>query len=114
MILDVTEIQACALPVWQQKSVCEDSKNEQQLFSFDEKEKRWRTKILFSFEDQKMVTFSQTNHYEYSRDKDGFFRVTLQSLSLSFSLSHLLSDTHMHVCFFCCRNKTSYLQKGNW
>lgn len=65
---------------WQQGGKWMECNGEpQQLLAFDDTEKTWRAHILFDFKEQRSQSRSLTSHYEYSRDKDGFFRVRLQS-----------------------------------
>lgn len=65
---------------WQQGGKWMECSGEpQQLLAFDDTEKTWRAHILFDFEEQRSQSRSLMSHYEYSRDKDGFFRVRLQS-----------------------------------
>lgn len=56
----------------------------QQLLTFDDTDKTWEANILFNFDTSYGLTLTASSHYEYSRDKDGFFRVTLQSPSEGF------------------------------
>lgn len=52
------------------------------LFGFDGEGKLCPADVYFDFSEAR--GFLQSNRYEYSRDKDGFFRVTLQSPSVGF------------------------------
>lgn len=68
---------------WQTEEKWHTCKDEPQLlFGFDEEGKLCPADVYFDFSGAR--GFLQSNRYEYSRDEDGFFRVTLQSPSIGF------------------------------
>lgn len=60
--------------------------DEQKLFSFNENGDLNSVEIVFSFtvQPQSISNDETAVPYEYSRDKDGFFRITLESPSIGF------------------------------
>lgn len=56
----------------------------QPLFRFDGNGKMEGMKLLFTFSTNTPATRANGSHYEYARDKDGFFRVTLDSPDIGF------------------------------
>ena len=85
---------------WQQGGEWKNCKEEpQQLLTFNDADKKWYANILFGFEEQEMPPLPLTGHYEYSRDKDGFFRVTLQTPPVGFGedvYRRLYTETMIH------------------
>lgn len=61
---------------------CDNS--EQDLFTFDVQGRFNPARFVFVFSPEMPDTHSLGGSYEYSRDKDGFFRVTLDSPSIGF------------------------------
>ena len=85
---------------WQQDGAwhtCADGT--QHLFVPDNGEDRSlvRAEVVFSF--MKRMSLTERVPYEYSRDRDGFFRVTLQSPSIGFGMAayrNLFVETMVH------------------
>ena len=75
--------------------------DEQKLFSFNENGDLNPAEIVFSFtvQPQSISSDETAAPYEYSRDKDGFFRITLESPSIGFGTKAyrtLFSETMVH------------------
>ena len=75
--------------------------DEQKLFSFNENGDLNSAEIVFSFtmQPQSISSDETAAPYEYSRDKDGFFRITLESPSIGFGTKAyrtLFSETMVH------------------
>ena len=75
--------------------------DEQKLFSFNENGDLNSAEIVFSFtvQPQSISSDEIAVPYEYSRDKDGFFRITLESPSIGFGTKAyrtLFSETMVH------------------
>jgi len=70
---------------WQKDSRWQPCDNgEQNLFTFDVQGRFNPARFVFVFSPEMSDTSSLGGNYEYSRDKDGFFRVTLDSPGIGF------------------------------
>ena len=58
--------------------------DKQPLFRFDSGGNMEGMNLLFTFSTNTPATRADSTHYEYARDKDGFFRVTLDSPDIGF------------------------------
>lgn len=70
---------------WQEKGKWKPCAGDaQSIFKFDEKGELCPADVCFDFSEQPVLLCSVASRYEYSRDKDGFFRATLCSPSIGF------------------------------